>query len=75
MTQSGRVPWPPPAGSCLNLVWVLDRASRGWRGVTTTNTGLRLLHDLRRQLLDPPTPIRPASHPAAEPAETVGTVA
>jgi putative transposase len=76
MTQSGRVPWPPPAGSCLNLVWaVLDRASRRWRGVTTTNTGLRLLHDLRRQLLDPPTPVRPASHPAAEPAGTVGAVA
>jgi putative transposase len=76
MTQSGRVPWPPPAGSCLNLVWaVLDRASRGWRDVTTTNTGLRLLHDLRRQLLDPPTPIRPASPPAAQPAETVGAVA
>ena len=66
----------PGEASCLNLVWaVLDRASRGWRGVTTTNTGLRLLHDLRRQLLDPPTPIRPASHPAAEPAETVGAVA
>jgi transposase-like protein len=66
----------PGETSCLNLVWaVLDRASRGWRGVTTTNTGLRLLHDLRRQLLDPPTPIRPASHPAAEPAETVGAVA
>jgi putative transposase len=37
-------------------VWaVLDRASRGWRGVTQTPAGLRLLQDLRRQLLDPPT--------------------
>ena len=66
----------PGETSCLNLVWaVLDRASRGWRGVNTTNTGLRLLHDLRRQLLDPPTPIRRASHPAEEPEETVTAVA
>ena len=66
----------PGEASCLNLVWaVLDRASRGWRGVNTTNTGLRLLHDLRRQLLDPPTRIRRTSHPAAEPEETVAAVA
>jgi transposase-like protein len=66
----------PGETSCLNLVWaVLDRASRGWRGVNTTNAGLRLLHDLRRQLLDPPTPIRRASRPAAEPEETVSAVA
>jgi hypothetical protein len=66
----------PGETSCLNLVWaVLDRASRGWRGVNTTNTALRLLHDLRRQLLDPPTPIRRASHPAAEPEETAAAVA
>ena len=56
----------PGETSCLNLVWaVLDRASRGWRGVNTTNTGLRQLHDLRRQLLDPPTPLRRTSAPAA----------
>jgi putative transposase len=66
----------PGEASCLNLVWaVLDRASRGWRGVNTTNAGLRLLHDLRRQLLDPPTPIRRTSHPAPEPETTVGAVA
>jgi putative transposase len=66
----------PGETSCLNLVWaVLDRASRGWRGVNTTNTGLRLLHDLRRQLLDPPAPIRRTSHPAAEPEATVAAVA
>jgi hypothetical protein len=35
---------------------VLDRASRGWRGLTMTPKGLRLLQDLRRQLLRPPTP-------------------
>ena len=45
----------PGERSCVSLVWaVLDRASRGWRGVTQTPAGLRLLHDLRRQLLDPP---------------------
>lgn len=50
----------PGESSCLNLVWaVLDRASRGWRGMTMTSTGTRLLGDLRRHLLDPPTPIRP----------------
>jgi putative transposase len=66
----------PGETSCLNLVWaVLDRASRGWRGVNTTNTGLRLLHDLRRQLPGPPTPIRRTSHPAAEPEQTVAAVA
>jgi len=50
----------PGESSCLNLVWaVLDRASRGWRGMTMTTTASRQLADLRRQLLDPPTPIRP----------------
>jgi hypothetical protein len=43
--------------------------------VTTTNAGLRMLHDLRHQLLDPPTPIRRASYPAAGPEETVTAVA
>ena len=37
--------------------------------------GLRQLHDLRRQLLDPPTPIRRTSRAAAEPEETVSAVA
>ena len=47
----------PGETTCLSLVWaVLDRASRGWRGLTMTPKGLRLLQDLRRQLLHPPTP-------------------
>jgi putative transposase len=47
----------PGETTCLGLVWaVLDRASRGWRGLTMTPKGLRLLQDLRRQLLHPPTP-------------------
>ena len=37
---------------------VLDRASRGWRGVNHTPEGLRLLQDLRRQLLEPPVDLR-----------------
>lgn len=45
----------PGENTCLSLVWaVLDRASRGWRGVTHTPRSLRLLQDLRRQLLHPP---------------------
>jgi putative transposase len=44
----------PGERSCLSLVWaVLDRASRGWRGVVMTPAGVRLLHDLRRQLHHP----------------------
>jgi len=37
---------------------VLDRASRGWRGLTMTSDGLRLLQDLRRSLLAPPRQLR-----------------
>lgn len=66
----------PGEASCLNLVWaVLDGASRGWRGMTMTPTGTRLLNDLRRQLLDPLTPIRrPDTTKITEP-QTVGAVA
>lgn len=47
----------PGESSCLSLVWaVLDRASRGWRGLTMTPKALRLLQDMRRQLLDPLAP-------------------
>jgi hypothetical protein len=52
----------PGETSCLTLVLaVLDRASRGWRGLTMTADGLRLLQDLRRSLLDPPRQLR-ATH-------------
>jgi transposase-like protein len=48
----------PGERSCLSLVWaVLDRASRGWRGVQHTPATTRHLADLRRQLLEPPVPI------------------
>jgi len=33
--------------------------SRGWRGLTMTADGLRLLQDLRRSMLDPPRQLRP----------------
>ena len=57
----------PGEHSCTSLVWaVLDRASRGWRGFTMTPAGLRLLHDLRRALFDPPTPLAGAGDPATE---------
>jgi putative transposase len=50
----------PGETSCLTLVWaVLDRASRGWRGLTMTSDGLRLLQDLRRSLPEPPRQLRP----------------
>jgi putative transposase len=59
----------PGEHSCLKLVWaVLDRASTGWRGFTQTPAGLRMLQDLRRSLLQPPTHLTqrhpaPARHP------------
>jgi transposase-like protein len=67
----------PGEASCLNLVWaVLDRASRGWRGMTMTTTGTRQLADLRRQLLDPPTQLRRSKIDTQTVApETVGAVA
>jgi putative transposase len=66
----------PGETSCISLVWaVLDRSSRGARGFTMTPTGLRLLQDLRRTLLEPPTPLpHPEPAPAAEP-NTAGAVA
>jgi transposase-like protein len=45
----------PGEQSCLSLVWaVLDRASKGWRGLTMTPKALRRLQDLRRELLGQP---------------------
>jgi putative transposase len=57
----------PGETSCLTLVWaVLDRASRGWRGLTMTSDGLRLLQDLRRSLLEPPRQLRPRTATASQ---------
>ncbi|MGH9235723.1 MAG: IS256 family transposase [Acidimicrobiales bacterium] len=45
----------PGERSCLSLVWaVLDRASRGWRGVEMTPAAVRQLQELRRELFNPP---------------------
>jgi putative transposase len=66
----------PGETSCLSLVWaVLDRASRGARGFTMTPAGLRLLQDLRRTLLEPPTPLRHPDQAAADVPDAVGAVA
>jgi len=46
----------PGEASCLSLVWaVLDRASRGWRGLTYTPAITRHLTDLRHRLHQPDT--------------------
>jgi putative transposase len=63
----------PGEQSCLSLVWaVLDRASKGWRGLTMTPKALRRLQDLRRELL-----AQPPGHNGNEEvvAETVTTAA
>ena len=58
----------PGERTCLGLVWaVLDRASRGWRGVVMTPVAVRHLQDLRRQLFSP-TAIEEV------PSESTGTV-
>jgi putative transposase len=70
----------PGETSCISIVWaVLDRASRGWRGFTVTANGLRLLQDLRRSLLQPPTRLRQrpvvTDRHATDVPETVTTAA
>ncbi len=65
----------PGETSCLTLVWaVLDRASRGWRGLRMTSDGLRLLQDLRRSLLEPPRQLRPRTVTATRDDERTGNV-
>lgn len=62
--------------SCTSLVWaVLDRASTGWRGFTMTAAGLRLLHDLRRALLEPPAELRTRGEPRPVPDQAAQEVA
>jgi transposase-like protein len=49
----------PGERSCLSLVWaVLDRGSRGWRGVQMNPRAVRLLADIRRELHGPVVPDR-----------------
>ncbi len=62
----------PGERSCLGLVWaVLDRASRGWRGVVMTPVAVRQLQELRRQLFSPPV----VEEVPTEPTEAVTTAA
>ena len=66
----------PGERSCLSLVWaVLDRASRGWRGVAHTPATTRHLAELRRQLMDPPVSIAPRQHGKEVSQGTVTAVA
>jgi putative transposase len=59
----------PGEQSCLSLVWaVLDRASKGWRGLTMTPKALRHLQDLRREILG-------RSAPQTAPTDTVAAAA
>lgn len=60
----------PGETSAISIVWaVLDRASRGWRGLTVTSAGLRLLQDLRRSLMKPPRRLRPRNATPLHPAD------
>ena len=62
----------PGERTCLGLVWaVLDRASRGWRGVVMTPAAVRQLQDLRRQLFNPTI----IDDVPTEPAQTVTAAA
>jgi hypothetical protein len=61
----------PGERSCLSLVWaVLDRASRGWRGVDMNPANVRLLQQLRADLFRPhhPTPEQTSDLPKTVPA-------
>ena len=64
----------PGETSCVSIAWaVLDRASRGWRGLAMTPAGLRQLQDLRRSLLQPPQQLRP-QHTPDSPSSTTETL-
>jgi transposase-like protein len=66
----------PGERSCLSLIWaVLDRASKGWRGVKHTPLTTQLLADLRRQLLEPPRSIVPTENHRSEEVQTATAVA
>ena len=61
----------PGERSCLSLVFaVLDRASRGWRGVQHNPATTSLLAELRRQLLEPPVSITKKKELDAEQRDT-----
>jgi len=60
----------PGEQTCLSLVWaVLDRASKGWRGVEMTPAVVRRLQKLRSELIEPPGDVGGVT--TAEPADEV----
>jgi hypothetical protein len=59
----------------LHRVGGSSTTSRGWHGMSMTPTSTRLLNDLRRLLLDPPTPIRRDDTTKITEPHTVGAVA
>jgi transposase-like protein len=64
---------PPGERSCLSLVWaVLDRASRGWRGVDMNPANVRLLQQLRADLFEP---YDAAQHETIDRSDTIPTAA
>jgi putative transposase len=68
----------PGETSCISIAWaVLDRASRGWRGLARNPAGLRQRQDLRHSLLHPPRQLRPqhTSEPSTHTTETVSATA
>jgi putative transposase len=68
----------PGETSCVSIAWaVLDRASRGWRGLAMTPAGVRQLQDLRRSLLQPPPQLRAQHTPdsAGSTTETISATA
>ena len=68
----------PGETSCVSIAWaVLDRASRGWRGLAMTPAGVRQLQDLRRSLLQPPPQLRAQHTPdsASSTTETISATA
>jgi hypothetical protein len=68
----------PGETSCISIAWaVLDRASRGWRGLAMTPAGLRQLQDLQRSLLQPLQQLRPhhTPHSADSTSEAVNATA
>jgi hypothetical protein len=64
-------------GTALSFRQAVARLLAGGHapGFTVTPAGLRLLQDLRRQLLQPPTPLHPPARPATEQPETVDAIA
>ena len=66
----------PGERSCPSLVWaVLDRASKGWRGVRHRPSTPRRLVGFRHQLMEPPRSIALPDNNEHEEVETVTAVA